>query len=762
MEERITQRMENLAPAGSMESLHRAVSGGADAVYLGFSAFSARAGAGNFDEEALREAVRYCHLHGVRVHVAVNILVKDRELQEVDRVLQFLEDAGADAVLVQDLGVMDTVLSRHPKLSVHASTQMTIHNLTGASWCRMQGMSRVVLARECSLSEIRKCCEEDIEIEVFGHGALCVCVSGQCLMSSSIGERSGNRGRCAQPCRLPYVFDGKEGAWLSPRDICMREHLGELQDAGVKSVKLEGRLKRPEYVEVVTESYRRGLEAPWRRVPEDEMESLRQMFQRGSLMPGYAMGTEDAGVIDEKHPRHTGIEVGEVLLSQGQMALVRLYRDLDDGDQLCFGMREKAEMTYSGPSGRTGDTVRIRLRPGLQAKKGEKVHRLISQRQLDEAMARLEPVIQVRGRLTAIPGESLRFTVTDGTSEITETGETVQAAEKRALTPDAARGPLMQTGDTPFVFQAEEDLEVETRDAFVPVSLLKEIRRRVLDALEEKRISANTGTWQRRPPRRAGRLRPVYSMEGIRSAIVVRERPGKTSPGSLLIWSPEDYREDRLRAALRGMPEGIWIALPRVCEEDTLQQLRCFILANRRVLGGVVLGSVGQLGMRLDGIPVAAGPGIPVFNHRTADFLKKAGVSFGCVSPELCEEEIRLLMEASELPLLVPSSGRVQLMLLHHCPARTALGLKKGHRDCRMCDEKAKESLVGRTLTDRKGEAYPLLRQRLPEGCLIRLMALSQLDLTERVQKNGWIPLHLEGSGDGGKTTTGHFDAGIL
>ena len=203
--------MENLAPAGNRAALERADAAGADAVYLGYAAFSARAGAGNFDREELAEAIRYAHLRHMRVYVTVNTLIKDGELADVLEVLRLLCRLQADGVLVQDLGVLRLARACFPGLAVHASTQMAIHNRQGVRWCAGKGIRRVVLARECSLEEIRQCCAAGAEIEVFGHGAQCVSVSGMCLFSSMVGDRSGNRGRCAQPCRMTYDFRGREG-----------------------------------------------------------------------------------------------------------------------------------------------------------------------------------------------------------------------------------------------------------------------------------------------------------------------------------------------------------------------------------------------------------------------------------------------------------------------------------------------------------------------------------------------------------------------
>ena len=263
--------IELLAPAGSRESLIAAVEAGADAVYLAGSQFGARAYADNFDEDALAEAIRFAHLRGVHIHVTVNTMVIDEELDDVRRYLKFLENVGADAALVQDLGVAKLARECAPNLPLHASTQMTIHNVQGARAMETLGFSRVVLSRELSLPEIREIVAgTNVEVETFTHGALCVCYSGQCLMSSMIGGRSGNRGCCAQPCRLPYTLVDGAGEdvlgvsagyfLLSPKDLSTLNLLPQLMEAGVSSLKIEGRMKKPEYVATVVKTYRSVLD----------------------------------------------------------------------------------------------------------------------------------------------------------------------------------------------------------------------------------------------------------------------------------------------------------------------------------------------------------------------------------------------------------------------------------------------------------------------------------------------------------------------
>jgi putative protease len=259
--------LELLAPAGAFPSLRAAVANGADAVYLGGGLFNARRAAGNFTDSELKDALAYCRERGVKVYVTLNTLLKDSELDEALSFAAFAYENGADAVIVQDLGLAHLLKIHLPDLKRHASTQMTIHSLDGVKACEEMGFERVVLARELSLRQIgfiTASCKA--EIEVFTHGALCVCYSGQCLMSSFIGARSGNRGMCAQPCRLPWRYSvdgdafGKESYLLSPKDLLGLTMLPELKKAGVKSLKIEGRMKSPEYVAVVTGLYRKYLD----------------------------------------------------------------------------------------------------------------------------------------------------------------------------------------------------------------------------------------------------------------------------------------------------------------------------------------------------------------------------------------------------------------------------------------------------------------------------------------------------------------------
>lgn len=332
---------ELLAPAGSAEALYAAVAAGADAVYLGGKAFGARAYAKNFDVDALADAVRYAHLHGVRVYVTVNVLIYDREREDALAYCAELYRMGVDAVIITDIGLIREVRERIPDLELHASTQMSLHNSAGVRFAASLGMTRAVVARELPLADIRRVTEESpLEIEVFLHGALCVSHSGQCLFSSLVGGRSGNRGECAQPCRLPYN-GGKYP--ISLCDLCLAGHIRELCDAGVSSLKIEGRMKSPDYVYRVTKMYRTLLDEH-RDATGGELRELSRVFSRSGSTDGYFVG----------HPEHpmTGVRTAEdkeATKALGEMTFAPVRVPVRAS--ATFRLGEPCEMTIVGEKG---------------------------------------------------------------------------------------------------------------------------------------------------------------------------------------------------------------------------------------------------------------------------------------------------------------------------------------------------------------------------------------------------------------------------
>lgn len=423
------KELELLAPAGSLKTLKAVIHAGADAVYLGGSMFGARAYANNFNEEELLEAIRFGHIHGRKIILAVNTLLKEYELGQLYDYLHPYYEAGLDAVIVQDMGVMEFIKTHFPNLPIHTSTQMTITNVEGARLLKEQGVERVVTAREMSLEEIQRIHDEvGVELESFIHGALCYCYSGQCLFSSIIGGRSGNRGRCAQPCRLSYeVLQGEKSLTghhatpiLSLKDMCTLPFLYELADHGVYSFKIEGRMKTPEYAAGVVSIYRKYMDSylDGSRIPVEkkDIRALLELGNRGGFTNGYYYHHNDSDMLSGESASHNKSE--GVL----QDNIRREYVDTE--------LKEK-----------------------------------------------------IKGKLILNKECPAKIEVQYGKIKVSYQGDMVLVAQNRPLTEEVVTEKITKTGNTPFVF---EKLEVTMDDdIFMPVNQLNQLRRGALEALEE-------------------------------------------------------------------------------------------------------------------------------------------------------------------------------------------------------------------------------------------------------------------------------------
>ncbi len=417
--------MELLSPAGSRTALEAAVQSGADAVYMGFGAFNARRNAKNFTDEEFADAVAYCHLRGVRVFLTLNTLLTDRELPQAAEVLRKASRMGVDAVLVQDWGVLTLAQAVTPDLPIHASTQMSLFTSGGARWAERLGMERVVLARELSREDIANVCRNcGAEIEVFVHGALCMCYSGQCTMSALIGQRSGNRGACAQPCRLPYGVNGpcKNQFPLSLKDANLSAYLQELGDMGVACLKLEGRMKRPEYVAVITSIYRRLMDEK-RSPTAEESRALEQAFSRSGFADGYYR--------HQKGPAMFGTRPENAPEPKELFAQARAVYE----------------------NGKENRKIPVNLR--LTVKRGE--------------------AVRLGGACAACGGVAIAMA----------TGNIPEEARNRAVTEEELRQRLSKTGGTVF---AADRIEIELDDGLmVSASAVNALRRELLDELAARR-----------------------------------------------------------------------------------------------------------------------------------------------------------------------------------------------------------------------------------------------------------------------------------
>ncbi|MBQ7887276.1 MAG: U32 family peptidase, partial [Clostridia bacterium] len=593
---------ELLCPAGDESAFRAAIDCGANAVYLGYKALGARASAVNFDDEALERAVSYAHLHHARVHVTVNTLIKQHELQGVYDALKSIEAAGADAVIVQDAGVAAMVKRDFPKLHMHASTQMAICNAEGARMAQAMGFDRAVLARECGLDDIRKACETGIEIEVFGHGALCTAVSGRCLMSSMSGGRSGNRGRCAQPCRQLLSMNGQEGPLLSLRDLCLLDDLPALCDAGVASLKIEGRLKSAEYVATVATVYRKALDAiakgNFRPGDKREKEKLLQIYNRGGFTRGHAMGAEDADIITPERVSHEGLPIGEIISVRRDLAQMRVTRDLHDGDSLQLRGAKDEDMRYSGHDVLAGDMATLRLRPGLRVTPGMPVARLSDAVQLEEARAHAPAPIPVTMMARFAIGQPMILSISDGQTSVTAHGPIVEAAKNRASAIDDARRQLEKLGGTPFALAAPAQAIVD-EGVFLPVGALNALRRDAVDKLTEARIAAFSHPADKRPDdfhltRRTCADIGKETLAVLFSDITLAQQ--LTDAGAtLLVYAPLVFTPDALETSLGLLPKGAWLRLPPQLTQETLTAVLPVIQKYTGRLGGLLAENIGQL-----------------------------------------------------------------------------------------------------------------------------------------------------------------------
>lgn len=505
------KNIEILAPAGSYEGMKAAMNAGCDAVYIGGSSFGARAYANNLNEDTLLRAIDEAHIRNKRLYLTVNTLVKERErLEGLEHFLDRFYERGLDAVIVQDLGVLHYIHRNFPDLPIHASTQMTLTMAEGANLLKDYNVTRLVTSRELSFKEIRAIRDNtDMEIESFVHGALCYCYSGQCLMSSMIGGRSGNRGRCAQPCRMSYQFysensrisNDKETYLLSPKDINTVAFIPELIEAGVDSFKIEGRMKRPEYAAAVTSIYRKyvdyylehGKEKYQDIVRSDvfnqDMMNLMDIYNRGGFSGGYGKTYNCKQMMSITRPNHSGVYVGDVVKAWKGQVKIDLKENINSQDVL--EIRDGEDKAYEFTSKDPMDAGRI-LSANIgtaKVKQGLKVYRTKNNSLLDKITKKyldqdLKQAIQ--GNIYAKSGERLQLTLISNGISVTSYKDIVQEATKQPMTKEKLLAAIMKTGESPYYF---DDLKVQMgENIFVPVSWLNEIRREAIELLQKKVI----------------------------------------------------------------------------------------------------------------------------------------------------------------------------------------------------------------------------------------------------------------------------------
>ena len=504
------KKIELLAPAGSFDSLRAAISSGADAVYLGGMRFGARAFAGNFDKQELVEVVSYCHIRGVKIYVTMNTLLYEDELEEAIAMIQFYYENHVDALIIQDLGLFEIIKEFFPDFEIHCSTQMHVHNCDAARFVASQGAKRVVLARETPLSIVQACCKEKAEIEVFVHGALCVCYSGQCLMSSIHGGRSGNRGECAQPCRLQYhlqdtqkySIDTKARYLLSPCDLYTAEDIGALIGAGVSSIKIEGRMKRAEYVAETVRIYRQAIDDYYQnkkiKIVDQDVQSLKTLFHRG-FTRGHLFDQKGLDLVNPVRPNHCGIQLGQVIRKTEKGILIQLIHDLHQNDGIRilnnssdFGMLARKIVVDGLLTNHAKADQMVLLEAHIDAiiQPGDPVLLTTDSRQIERIQQNIQDVYQriaVTAHCYGTINQPLTLKLSDGIHTVIATSEqSIQLAEKTPVSTEQIQSLLMKITNTVYVY---ENLQVQIENgSFISLKAINELRRQAFQLLDEARI----------------------------------------------------------------------------------------------------------------------------------------------------------------------------------------------------------------------------------------------------------------------------------
>ena len=501
------KKVELLAPAGNMNSLRAAVMAGCDAVYLGGISYGARAFSKNFDNDEIVEAINYCHLYGVKVYVTCNTLIYENEVDSFLEYIEFLHRNNVDAIIIQDLGMFDLVRKTFPNLELHASTQMHIHNLDGTLLMERLGMHRVVLARETSIDDIKYIKDNsNVELEVFVHGALCISYSGQCLMSSLIGGRSGNRGACAGSCRLKYdVIDnnGKKlnkGMYpLSTKDLNSLEYVGELIDSGIASFKIEGRMKSPEYVYMVVSLYRMAIDSYYRdgyvNINSNDLIKLKKIFNR-DYTKGFLFNTDNNDLINGYRPNHMGVPVGKVIGYKNGIAKIKLSDSISFGSGLrVIGKKNDVGISVNEmyvnnklvKKAYTNDIVSIKVNSDVFI--DDLVVITMDKEISDEIVGLVSDnnrKVMISGKFYGHVGDKASLILSDGINQVCVYGNNIESSMNRPVDKDTIYEKLNKLGDTVYKF-SELDIDIDD-NIFIPIKELNELRRDAVNKLNEYRL----------------------------------------------------------------------------------------------------------------------------------------------------------------------------------------------------------------------------------------------------------------------------------
>ncbi len=753
------KKVELLAPAGDMDSFTAAVENGADAVYLGSKQFNARRYAGNFDQEGLKRALYYAHIRDVRVYLAVNTLMLDSELYEGLKLAEEAYVTGVDGFIVQDLGFSGLLKRALPEADLHASTQMTVYNLEGVKALERLGFRRAVLARELSIEEIRYISGNTaVEIEIFVHGALCICYSGQCLMSSIIGGRSGNRGKCAQPCRLPYEIvsagsedGGKAGKSyiMSPKDLCAVPVLKNLVDSGVKSLKIEGRMKSPEYVATVVKVYRkyidslyedRGMPQGEKAISDEDFKELLQVFNRGGFSTGYLTGKTGKDMMCFEKPKNWGVYVGRAIFYDKAKKAVKLKLEdqlgIGDGIEVWNGEAESpgtvVSWIESGGKGvdraeKGSEVLAGNIKGNIN--KGDKVYRT-SSKTLNTAAketytGKCKTRVPLKCKMTIKSGSPVSFFVEDnrGNKAGITAGYIPEEAVRRPITDERVIEQVSKTGDTPFVF-SKVDAEIDG-GLSVPVSVINDLRRKALEEIADKRayarnriISNNIGEIKKSLLHFPGNGRNRKKNMGISvlfynwnekfDSEILKEAYRLYLPFEIFM----NKKNFKLISEYRGEGCEIFVWLPAVTRGnyDGLIKSHSRLLAEAEI-DGILLGNLGLIEEFKGKYPRRKMTGdysLNMFNSFSIEQLRDLGLDGVTLSAELNLSQINSLRDIEGLCKEVIVYGRIPVMISEYCPVGSVKG---GFGADGRCDGACRRGNY--MLKDRKGAKFPVIPDKI-------------------------------------------------
>lgn len=752
------KKIELLAPVGSWESMIAAVQNGADAVYLGGKNFSARQSANNFDEDELIRAVKYCHIRGVKVYITVNTLMSDPELKDLVLYIKFLYCNDVDAVILQDLGAANLIKELFPDLELHGSTQMSVHNSEGVRFLQEQGFKRVVLAREMSIEEIMNVKRNNsIDLEVFIHGALCVSYSGQCLMSSMIGGRSGNRGRCAQPCRMAYsLIDQKSGNEiknskgnyiLSPRDLNTLQNIEKILGSGVKYLKIEGRMKRPEYVAIVVGAYRDAIdqyvttkEKPI--ISKDILKDVEQVFNR-KFTDGYIFGSFGQEIMSFEKPSNRGVRIGKIVAYDKirQRATLYLEGSLRKGDGIevwnMIGEHSGTIVENIFERGIKKDVVSqgiVDIPFRHEISKDSLVYKTsdiaLIQRS-KETYERKDKKIKIYAEFIGRIGQEIQLRLWDEKNNRVHVKGSyiVEKALKVAIDENRIKEQLSKLGDTPYSF--EELKIILDEGSAIPAGELNHLRREAVEKLNQlrenknKRIELDANEFSEK----FDRLFDVRHLKKVKQPMKISVSVKSISQLQAVLKQKVDriyYRDLNTLSQAEEIINDYFVefipAIHRIVRDDQLDLLKRKI-GELKKINGVMVGDFGTLNylIRVTDIPIHTDYSLNIFNNKALELLSHVGVKSVTLSPELTLKQISLINKLSTVPTEVIIHGRLPLMVTKYCPISAIID-NQNKQDC--CNKLCRNTQFG--MRDRLGMIFPL--EKL-DNCNVEILNSQKLCL---------------------------------